>query len=116
MIDISYFVSKANDVTLARLCDLVRVTNDAVLYFVGKIKSPALFFYVVNNANRLLVVSKSVRAKLVQDALACVTERRVSEVVTERDCFGKVTVKAERSRKCSRYLRNFERVRVRRVR
>ena len=66
---------------------------------------------MVNNAQALLVVVKTVRVKLVEHSLSCVPERRVPEVVTQRNCLCQVLVEPHRPRHSPRYLRDFKRVR-----
>ena len=65
----------------------------------------------VHHTQTLLIVSEAQRAYLVQRAFARVAERRVTEVVSERDRFGQVLVQAQRPRDRARDLRDLERVR-----
>ena len=53
----------------------------------------------IKNANRLNIVQKTLAAMLAEQLikifLACVSKRRVSHIVTERDSFNKINVKVK---------------------
>ena len=66
---------------------------------------------VIDDAQALLVVVESARHQRVDDTLAGVAERRVPEVVTERDGLGQLLVQPEHLRDGARNLRDLERVR-----
>ena len=68
-------------------------------------------FEQVHQPQTLLIMAEAERADLIERTLPCVAERRVTEVVAERDRFGKILVEAERPRDRPRDLRDFERVR-----
>ena len=65
----------------------------------------------VDDAQALLVVIEAAGHQLAQHALAGVAERRVAEVVAERDRLGQLFVQAQHLGDRARDLRDFERVR-----
>ncbi len=65
----------------------------------------------VDDAQALLVVIEPARHQAAQHPLAGVPERRVAQVVTERDRFGQLFVQPQHLRDRARDLRDFERVR-----
>ena len=65
----------------------------------------------VDDAEALLVVVEAARHQRVDDALAGVAERRVAEVVAERDRFRQLLVQPQHFRDRARDLRDLERVR-----
>ena len=65
----------------------------------------------VDDAQALLVVIEAAGHQLAQHALAGVAERRVAQIVAERDRLGQLFVQAQHLRDGARDLRHFERVR-----
>ena len=65
----------------------------------------------VDDAQALLVVVEAARHQRVDDALAGVAERRVPEIVAERDRFGQLLVQPQHLGDRARDLRDLERVR-----
>ena len=65
----------------------------------------------VDDAQALLVVVEAAGHERVEDALAGVAERRVAEVVAERDRFGQLLVQPQHLGDRARDLRHLERVR-----
>ena len=65
----------------------------------------------VDDAQALLVVVEAAGNQVVEDALAGVAERRVAEVVAERDRFGQLLVQPQHLGDAARDLRHLERVR-----
>ncbi len=65
----------------------------------------------VDDAQALLVVTEAARHQRVEHAFAGVPERRVPEVVPERDRFGELLVQAQHLGDGARDLRDLERVR-----
>ena len=65
----------------------------------------------IHNAQTLLVVPKTERTNLIERRLSGVTERRVPEIMSERDRFGQILIESKRPRDCPRNLRDLERVR-----
>ena len=76
-----------------------------------QIQSMAVVLEHVDDAQALLVVVESARHQPVDDALARVAERRVPEVVAERDRFGQLLVQPQHLGDGARDLRDLERVR-----
>ena len=65
----------------------------------------------VDDAQALLVVVEAAGNEVVEHALAGVAERRVAEVVAERDRFGQLLVQPQHLGDAARDLRDLERVR-----
>ena len=65
----------------------------------------------VDDAEALLVVLEAARDQRLQDALAGVAERRVPEIVSERDRLGQLFVQPQHLRDAAGDLRHLERVR-----
>ena len=65
----------------------------------------------VDDAQALLVVVEAAGNQIVEDALAGVAERRVAEIVAERDRFGQLLVQPQHLGDAARDLRHLERVR-----
>src|SRR5690606_10055326 len=65
----------------------------------------------IDDAQALLVVAETARRQPVQDALARMAERRVAEIVTERDCLGELLVEPQHLGDAARNLRHLEGVR-----
>ncbi len=89
----------------------LRVPRDAVAHLPREIQPLPAVLEHVDDAQALLVVAEAARHELVDDALAGMTERRMAEVVTERDRFGQFLVQAQDLRDAARDLRHLERVR-----
>ena len=88
-----------------------RVLGDAVAHFPGEVQAAAVVLEHVDDAQALLVVVEAAGHQRVDDALAGVAERRVAEIVAERDRFGELLVQAQDLRDRARDLRHLERVR-----
>ena len=86
-----------------------RVVEYAVAHLVGKVHTLAVVLEYVHHSQRLLVVAK-VR-EITERTFARVSVRRVAEVVTERDRFGKVLVEPKRARNRAGNLADFQRMR-----
>ena len=65
----------------------------------------------VDDAQALFVVIEAARHEAAQHTLAGMAERRVAEIMPERDRFGQLLVEAQHLRDRARDLRDFERVR-----
>ena len=85
--------------------------GDAVAHFPREIQAAAVVLEHVHDAQALLVVVEPARHELVEHALAGVAERRVPEVVAERDRLGQLLVQVQHFRDGARDLRDLERVR-----
>ena len=88
-----------------------RVLGDAVAHFPRQVQAAPVVFEDVDDAQALEVVLEAAGHERVQHALAGVAERRVSEIVAERDRFGQLLVQAQHFRDGARDLRDLERVR-----
>ena len=88
-----------------------RVLGDAVAHFPRQVQPAAVVLEHVDDAQALLVVVEAAGHQRVDDALAGVAERRVPEVVAERDRLGQLLVQAQHLGDRARDLRHLERVR-----
>ena len=70
----------------------LRMLGDAVAHFPREVQAAAVVLERVDDAQALLVVIEAARHEPIDDALAGVTERRVTEIVAERDRFGQLLV------------------------
>ena len=70
----------------------LRVPRDAVAHFPRQVQPGAIVLEHVDDAEALLVVVEAAGDEIVEDALAGVAERRVPEVVAERDRLGQLFV------------------------
>ncbi len=87
--------------------------QDAVPHLPGQVQPPALLFQAIDHAQALLAVPEpAVRHELAIDLVerrfAGVTERRVAEVVAERDRLGEVLIEPQRAGDGASDLRDFE--------
>ena len=85
--------------------------RDAVAHFPREVEAAAVVLEHVDDAQALLVVVEAAGHQRVDDALAGVAERRVAEIVAERDRLGQLFVQAQHLRDRARDLRHLERVR-----
>ena len=69
--------------------------QDAVADFPRQVQPLAAALQALDDAQALLVVGEAVRQQLREGVLAPVAERRVAEVVPERDRFREVLVEVE---------------------
>ena len=89
----------------------LRVLGDAVAHFPGEVQAAAVVLEHVDDAQALLVVVEAAGHQPVDDPLAGMAERRVAEIVAERDRFGQLLVQPQHLRDRARDLRHLERVR-----
>jgi hypothetical protein len=69
---------------------------------------------MLHDAQRVQVVIEVPSMPLqtaIQSTLACVTERRMPDIVHQRQCFSQILVQPERTCSCPRNLRDLNRVR-----
>ena len=85
--------------------------RDAVAHFPREVQPLAIVLEHVDDAQALLIVIEPAGNELVEHALARMSERRVAEVVAERDRFGELLVQLQHLRDRPRDLRDLERVR-----
>ena len=88
-----------------------RVLRDAVAHFPRQVQPAAVVLEHVDDAQALLVVVEAAGHQRVDDALAGVAERRVPEIVAERDRLGQLLVQPQHLGDRARDLRHLERVR-----
>ena len=88
-----------------------RVLGDAVADLPRQVQPLAVVLQDVDDAEALLVVVEAAGHQRVDDALAGVAERRVAEIVAERDRFGELLVQPQHLGDGARDLRDLERVR-----
>ena len=89
----------------------LRVARDAVAHFPGEIQPLPAVLEHVDDAQALLVVAEPAGHEPVDHALAGVAERRMAEIVAERDRLGQLLVQAQHLGDAARDLRDLERVR-----
>ena len=89
----------------------LRVLGDAVAHFPRQVQAAAIVFEQVDDPQALLVVIEAARHQTIDDALAGVAERRVAEIVAERDRLGELFVQPQHLGDCPGNLRHLERVR-----
>ena len=89
----------------------LRVLGDAVADFPGEIQAAAVVLEHVDDAQALFVVIESAGHQAVDDPLAGMAERRMTEVVTEGDRFGQLFVQPQHLGDGARDLRHLEGVR-----
>ena len=87
------------------------VLGDAVAHLPGEVQAPPVALEHVDDAQALLVVIEPAGDELVQDALAGVPERRVTEIVTERNRLGQLFVQPQHLGDGPRDLGHLQRVR-----
>ena len=103
VVDVGDAVDEAHDLPLER-GRLARagVVEDAVARLHGEVEAAAVALEHLDDAQRLLVVAEAapevLGERLVERLLAGVPERRVAEVVAERDRLGQVLVQPQRPR------------------
>ena len=85
--------------------------RDAVAHFPRQVQPLAIVLEHVDDAKALLVVVEAAGHELVEHALAGVSERRVTQVVPQRDRLGQLLVELKHFRDGARDLRHLERVR-----
>ena len=89
----------------------LRVLGDAVAHFPGEVQPSAVVLEQIDDAKALFVVVEAAGHERVDHAFAGMAERRVAEVVTERDRFGQLFVQPQDFGDRARDLRHLERVR-----
>jgi hypothetical protein len=73
-----------------------------------QIQPAAVVLQHIDDPQALFVVVEAARHQCVDDALSSVAERRVAEIVTERDRLGQLLVQTQDFRDRARYLRNLQ--------
>ena len=84
------------------------MVGDAVANLPRQVESVAVVLEDVDDPQALLVVVEAARHQPVEHALAGVAERRVAEVVAERDRFGQLFVQPQHLGDGPRDLRDLE--------
>jgi hypothetical protein len=116
VVDVGDAVDEPDDLPLERRrLGRARVAEDAVPHLLGQVEPAAAPLEHLDDAERLLVVPEAplepFGEHLVERLLARVAERRVAEVVTERDRLGQVLVQLQGARDRSGDPGRLERVR-----
>src|SRR5262249_28393413 len=123
VVDVGDDVGDPRDLALDRACAVLRrsadrqavlalrMPRDAVAHFPREVQSLTAVLEDVDDAQALFVVTESAGYELVDHALAGVPERRMAEIVPERNGFGQLLVQPQYLRDASRDLRHLERVR-----
>ena len=88
-----------------------RVPGDPVAHFPREVQPLPVVLEDVDDAEALLVVLEPAGHQRLQDAFAGVSERRVPEIVAERDRLGQLFVQPKHLGDAARDLRDLERVR-----
>src|SRR5205807_5681653 len=88
----------------------LRMLRDPVADFPGQVQAAAVVLEYVDDAQALLVMVEAAGHQAVDDALAGVAERRVPQIVAERNRFGQLFVQPQHLRDRPRDLRDLERV------
>ncbi len=86
------------------------MARDAVAHFPGEIQSLPSVLEHVHDPQALFVVTEPAGHEPVDDALTGVAERRMAEIVTERDGLGELFVQPQHFRDAARDLRDLQRV------
>ena len=87
------------------------MARDAVAHFPRQVEPLPVVLEHVDYTEALLVVVEAAGDEIVEHALAGVTERRVPQIVAERDRLGELLVEPEHLGDAARDLRHLERVR-----
>ena len=116
VVDVREAVDEPDDPPLERLRLLgAGVLEDAVAHLPREVEAAAVALEPLDDAQRVLVVAEAAEAalaqQLVERLLAGVAERRVADVVPDRDRLGEVLVQAQRPRDPARDPGRLERVR-----
>jgi hypothetical protein len=116
VVDVRDPIHKPHDPALERdRLPRPRVVKDPVANLLRQVQALAVALEPLDDPQRVLVVAKAGAVTLaharVENALADVAERRVAEVVAERDGLGQVLVEAQRPRNGPRDHAGLERVR-----
>ena len=85
--------------------------DDTVPHFPCQIQTFAVIFELFHDAQALLIVLESLRQQFVKHLLACMSERRMPEIVTHGDRFGEILVEPQCAGDRSGDLRDLKRVR-----
>jgi hypothetical protein len=99
VVDVREAVDEPDDTSLERLrLDRAGVLEDPVAHLPREIESPALPLEPLDDAQRVLVVAESGATALTQERIECllagVAERRMADVVPDRDRLGEILVEA----------------------
>ena len=116
VVDVREAVDEPDDPALERLRLLVTgVLEDAVAHLPREVEAAAVALEPLDDTQRVLVVAKAAQAALAQQLVECllpgVAERRMADVVPDRDRLGEVLVQTQRPRDPARDPGRLERVR-----
>ena len=88
----------------------IRVGINSVDNFRGQIESFSVALYDFDHSHALFVVFEPARIQFVERALTVMTERRMSQIVSQSDSLGQILVQPHGSGDSPRYLRDLKRV------
>ena len=74
-----------------------RVGHNAVAHLPGQVKALPVALQIIHHAQALAVVGEPARAEPVERSLPRVAERRVAQIVAERDGLGQILIQAQRA-------------------
>lgn len=108
VIYVSDGISESYDIAFFGSSDLIGMTGDTVFHSEGEVKAPAFFLQGLDDADALQVVLKAVGTDLIENSLTAVTERRVTEVMTESDSLSEILIQAQTAGNSTCYLSHLE--------
>ena len=90
-------VGHAHDASLRRCrpCPL-GVGHDAVAHLPCQVQALSVLFQPVHHTQALHIVLEAIRAELVQRLLTRMAKRRMSKIMSQRDCFHKIFIQPQR--------------------
>ena len=112
VVDVGHDVCDASDLPLNRARTMLGrraygqsvlafgVARDAVAHFPRQVEPLPPVLEHIDNPETLLVVTETAGREPVDDALPCMPERRMAQVVTERDGFRQLLVQAQAPWRC----------------
>ena len=86
------------------------MVQNSVAHLVGQIESLAVFLKEIDHAQALCGVRKVRRMALLQNRLSRMSERRMSEIVSQRDRLTQIFIEKQRTRGCPCDLHDLQRV------
>src|SRR5262245_37429694 len=122
MVDVCDEIGNPHDLTFERGRPLLRIETDRrsilalgvppdpVANLPREIQTLTVVLEAIDHAQALLVMPEPAGHEGIEHALAGMTERRVSQIVPERDRLGELLVKAKHLRNRARDLRHLEAV------
>jgi len=100
-------VGKAHNASFKRIRHTVRMTENSVPHLLRQVKR----LEQIDHAQALTVMAEAAVIAFLQHSLSRMTERCMTEIVSERDSLGKILIQPQSAGNGTRYLRNLHRVR-----